>query len=328
MHLIESGCRNIVAVERYAIARRLIFACLVSIFGFASALWADGDNGHNDSKESLTFPSIFDAKPYFSHIHGTGFQSRTDTVIVVAHDGLWFYENQYWSQRDLPAHDYMGFAPVRDGFYASGHPDLTTDLPNPLGLVKLTIGGEYQHPMSYSGVLDFHNIAAGFNAGSIYVYNENSIPGLPNGLNYSIDDGESWHAVAEYPGTEAPAYLSAHPTNSGTAAIIISGAVFLTSDFGRNYTNIEATAYPTVLFFHPDGEQLLIGKEKIYSFDLLTGEITFYPAPSLTDDVISHIAVSQTIFSHIVVTTAGNAVFTSQNGGDDWIEISAHNETP
>lgn len=43
------------------------------------------------------------------HIHGLGFSSDGNRLLVPAHIGLLVYENNQWSQPDLPAHDYMGF---------------------------------------------------------------------------------------------------------------------------------------------------------------------------------------------------------------------------
>ncbi|MCZ2858186.1 WD40/YVTN/BNR-like repeat-containing protein [Blastococcus sp. VKM Ac-2987] len=83
--------------------------------------------------------------------------------------------------------DLMGFAVAGpDHYLASGHPGLRTDLPNPVGLIASTDGGETWTPLSRAGESDFHALTA-----------------LPGGVALGYDgtlrrtaDGTTWEQLA------------------------------------------------------------------------------------------------------------------------------------
>ena len=218
----------------------------------------------------------------------------------------------------------MAFAPIQEGFYASGHPDLTTDFPNPLGLVKVTGNGEYLEPVRFAGKLDFHIKASAHDASSIYLYNEESIPELPAGLLYTMDGGQTWKGVAAYPGIGEPTALSAHPNEASTAALIIGESVFLTSNFGEGFIPIRDVRDPSAITFHLDGKRLLIGNTALHSYDLGTGQITPFPSPLLVEDTISHVAFNHSDAAQIIVATGNHGVFATRNAGIHWVEISSN----
>ena len=95
------------------------------------------------------------------HIHGLGFSADGQQLLVPAHDGLRVYAGGRWQVPELPAHDYMGYAPTDNGFYSSGHPAPSAGLVNPLGLVKSTDGGKTLTTLGFQGQSDFHLMGVG-----------------------------------------------------------------------------------------------------------------------------------------------------------------------
>ena len=296
----------------------LLLVCILGIIGAGSAD-SDGDHGGDDSR--AIYSNLFNDRPFFSHIHGAGFSVDGGAITVAAHDGLWFYEDGNWSHRDLPAHDYMGFALVEDGFYASGHPDQTTELQNPLGLVKVTEDGKRVSPIRFTGTLDFHAVAAGLSTQSIYVYNEEGIRGFRRGLHFSGDRGVTWRPATGYPGRKEPLSMAAHPTHAGTAAALISDDVYLSEDYGRNFSRIEIGVRPLSVYFHPDGKRLLVGGTILQSYDLENGSTTILPSPKLIDDLMSHVAVNCTNFNQMVIVTEKRIIYASDDKGESWSDI-------
>jgi hypothetical protein len=98
----------------------------------------------------------------FPHIHGLGFSEDGNRLFVPAHIGLVVFENNAWHIPALPTHDYMGYVAVDTGFYSSGHPDLSTDFPPLLGLVKSEDEGHSIQSLAFGGESDFHLMSAGY----------------------------------------------------------------------------------------------------------------------------------------------------------------------
>ena len=306
---------------------RLIL-CLLLLAGLELAkVHAAGDHPGEDKVAAINLYALGTDKPYFSHIHGIGYLPESEAVTIAAHDGLWFFAEEGWSHPDIPFHDYMGFAPVHDGFYASGHPDRSTDLPNPLGLVKVTEGGRHISRIRFEGELDFHLLAAGYYARSLYVYNEKTIPDLSSGLHYSEDGGKNWISATGYTGT-APYRLAAHPGNSEMMALISGESVFVTVDYGKNFRRIEPGFLPTAITFHPDSTSLLVGGSDLLTYNLNSLTAAASPHPDIpAGDGISYIAVHHANPKLIAVATLNRSVFVSWDAGATWLEITATEAT-
>lgn len=94
------------------------------------------------------------------HVHGVAIDPQDGLVYLATHEGLYRYDESGPTQVG-PVIDLMGFTVAGPGhFYASGHPGPGVDLPNPVGLIESTDGGESWQPVSRQGESDFHALTA------------------------------------------------------------------------------------------------------------------------------------------------------------------------
>lgn len=95
-----------------------------------------------------------------AHVHGVAIDPEDGRVHLATHEGLYRYDDA-GPTRVGPVIDLMGFTVAGPGhFYASGHPGPGTDLPDPVGLIESTDGGETWTPLSRQGESDFHALTA------------------------------------------------------------------------------------------------------------------------------------------------------------------------
>ncbi|GEP35434.1 hypothetical protein NSZ01_32020 [Nocardioides szechwanensis] len=92
------------------------------------------------------------------HIHGLGVADQGQTIYIGAHTGFFRASAGEPTERVGDTwQDTMAFLRVSEGdFLASGHPDLTSDLPTHLGLVGSTDQGRTWELLSLAGEADFH----------------------------------------------------------------------------------------------------------------------------------------------------------------------------
>ncbi|RBY78847.1 exo-alpha-sialidase [Blastococcus sp. TF02A-26] len=95
-----------------------------------------------------------------AHVHGVAVNPADELVYLATHDGLFRYDDGE-PTRVGPVIDLMGFTVAGpDHFYASGHPGPGVDLPEPVGLIESTNGGESWELRSRQGESDFHALTA------------------------------------------------------------------------------------------------------------------------------------------------------------------------
>jgi photosystem II stability/assembly factor-like uncharacterized protein len=283
------------------------------------------------------------AEVTLSHVHGLGFSPDGEQLIVPAHDGLRIYADGEWFKPNVPERDYMGFTPVDEGFYSSGHPGSGETLANPLGLVKSTDMGQTLQQLAFSGESDFHLMGVGYENHAVYVINSAPNSELGSGLYYSLDDGETWQQAAATGLTARPFGLAVHPTEASMVAMATEAGLFLSDDFGDSFASIapsaggaesgaitfivlhpqDAAGLVTAVIFHPNGEMLLFGATELFAYDLPSRELTELPAPSLAEgDTIGYIAVNPAHNDEIALATFGRDIFLSPDGGQTWLQIA------
>jgi hypothetical protein len=96
--------------------------------------------------------------PAFEHVHGLAVDPRDGRLRVATHDGLFVLRDGRPQRIGHTRHDLMGFTIVaEDRFLASGHP-ATSDLPEPMGLVRSDDGGLTWQQVNPVGQADLHSL--------------------------------------------------------------------------------------------------------------------------------------------------------------------------
>lgn len=151
-----------------------------------------------------------------THIHGVARDPATDRVVIATHEGAFERRDGAWyALGDVI--DLMGFAIAPDGtWFASGHPGIETDLPEPVGLIASTDRGQTWQVISRGGESDFHALAAG----------PAGVLGFDGTLRASAD-GVRWEEVS----IPAPPFaLSVEETSGAVLATTEHGLVQSTDD--------------------------------------------------------------------------------------------------
>lgn len=133
----------------------------------------------------------------FGHVHGLAVDPGTDELLLAGHHGLFDLSGEQ-PQKIGGTNDYMGFAVAGPGhYYASGHPGDGSEMPNPMGLIESTDGGETWEALSRQGESDFHAMAV----------SSEGIVGFDGTLRFT-PDGQQWAEAEEQ---IQPAHLAAFP---------------------------------------------------------------------------------------------------------------------
>jgi WD40 repeat protein len=260
---------------------------------------------------------------YFSHIHGVGYNSDGDSILVASHVGIMLYTDGQWMVSKLPAHDYMGFASIDEGFYSSGHPALDTDLMNPLGLVKVTENENELTSLAFEGVFDFHQLAAGYYNHAIYVINHFSSPELKPGLNYTLDEGNTWNQRGKKRIAEKATQIAVHPTDASMVAIATTKGLYLSNNYGSNLAKITDNIVITAVSFSPDGQFLIYGHKTLKRYRLSNRITISIPHPdALHDDFIAYLAVNPMNSDEIVLATSKKNIFIWNDQGNNWKQVA------
>lgn len=260
------------------------------------------------------------------HLHGLSFSSDGKQLLVPAHIGLVVFENNRWTIPNLPAHDYMGYAGVNDGFYSSGHPDLRTDFVNPLGLVKSTDGGKSITTLAFDGETDFHTMAVGYENHAIYVLNPSPNSELGIGLYYSLDETATWQE-SQLQGIEGNIIqIAVHPTDAQIVVAATEAGLFLSEDHGDSFERVGDAVTVVAAAFDPDGKSLYFGNNALYRYDLASQQIEILTTPSLaTDDFIAYIAANP-VNDELAFGTLGKDIYLSSDQGQTWRQIARQGE--
>ncbi|RBY97530.1 exo-alpha-sialidase [Blastococcus sp. TF02-8] len=160
-----------------------------------------------------------------AHIHGVAVDPQDGARLLATHDGLFRIGSDGASTRVGPVIDLMGFAVAGPGhFLASGHPGAEVDLPQPVGLIESTDGGQTWEALSRQGTSDFHALTT----------SESGVLAYDGGLMRSTD-GQTWEPL-EIPAP--PATLAASPDGSQVLATTPQG-LLRSTDAGTSWSPVE-----------------------------------------------------------------------------------------
>lgn len=158
------------------------------------------------------------------HIHNLSLS--TDTLLIGSHQGLFSQPPGEPPRRVSEPFDVMGFTIADDRWLASGHPGPDMDAPPDLGLLQSADEGKTWKPVSLTGQVDFHRLAA---AGDV-VLGVNSGDGM---LWRSTDGGDNWDTVG--PG---PFDIAINPRNARQAVGTTQDGPIASTDGGKTWTPI------------------------------------------------------------------------------------------
>lgn len=193
------------------------------------------------SPESSSGTAV-DALPADTHIHGAVRDPADGTLLIATHQGL-FTQSEDDLKSIGPVVDLMEFTVAPDGtYYASGHPGMQTDLPQPLGLARSTDGGATWEVVSRGGESDFHALAV--SADQILAY---------DGVLRQSADGKEWttRAIPQQP-------ISLDISADGATVLASTGTTVLktTADLGT-WSPLPA-APPAVLVASADASTIVV----------------------------------------------------------------------
>jgi len=145
-----------------------------------------------------------------THVHGISRDPGSGKVNLATHTGLFVMQPDASWQRVGPEVDLMGFAVSGPGtFYASGHPAVGVDMPQPVGLIKSTDAGATWTVLSRGGESDFHALTA----------SSKGVMGFDTVLR-ATPDGKTWSQGGL---TAQPRSLAAAPDGSQVLATTEQG---------------------------------------------------------------------------------------------------------
>ena len=158
-----------------------------------------------------------------THIHAVARDPKSGELLLATHEGLFRHVNGDLVQNG-PVIDLMGFAVAPDGtYYASGHPGVGVDLPQPVGLLTSTDAGRSWRVASRGGQSDFHALTAGSTA----------VIGF-DGVLRSSTDGTTW-TTRSIPAP--PRTLAVAPTSGALLATTEAG-LLASSDTGATWRTL------------------------------------------------------------------------------------------
>lgn len=165
------------------------------------------------------------------HVHGLGYDAGRKVLYVATHTGMFeLLDGESRAARIGESHqDTMGFTAVRPNlFLGSGHPDVRTQLPPHLGLIRSTDRGRTWKPVSLLGEADFHVLRA--RGSTVYGLDSSN-----QRLLASRDAGRTWETLQA---PEPLLDLAVDP--SDPLHVVASGGAVLyrSQDGGRSWTAV------------------------------------------------------------------------------------------
>ncbi|WP_157841440.1 F510_1955 family glycosylhydrolase [Jeotgalibacillus soli] len=261
---------------------------------------------------------------HIEHVHGMGFIG--DDLLLATHDGLVKFSDNQWYETTRNKHDYMGFTAIEGGFYASGHPEPGSDIENPLGLVKSTDLGESMEQLAFYGETDFHYLAASAKGKVIYGVLSEANSELTPGVYYTDNEGNSWNELP-LNGLAATSLraIAAHPTEPNVVALVSPEGLFLSEDYGSNFTQISDEEGITSLHFTEDALLFSLVKEEgvtFQEFDLASASQQELSSIALDEDAVSYISANPANLEEVWAITFEHVLLKSKDGGRTWEHMS------
>ncbi|MET3682720.1 phosphoribosyl-AMP cyclohydrolase [Alkalibacillus flavidus] len=292
----------------------------IAIIGFSLLVGCTNDGAHSQFTRELEGDQL-------THVHGMGYEEKSGRLLFGTHHGLRIYEDDTWYETTDNIHDYMGFSVIDEGFYTSGHPNLQSDLPNPLGVQKSSDGGESLNEVDFLGETDFHYLAAGYESHDIFLYNSEANSKLEKGFYLSEDNGDTWEVIEAEQVKGELVKLAIHPTDSEQLAIATTQGIYLSKDRGGSFRLITDQGQGMSVHFTPDTLYYAAYQEgddaSLIAYDLDTGDMVAKSLPDLEGDAPKYIARNpDQPAEYAIYTHVNEAVYISQDNTESWEKLS------
>ncbi|NBI31151.1 F510_1955 family glycosylhydrolase [Chengkuizengella marina] len=264
----------------------------------------------------------------FGHVHGIGFNSEGNRLLLSSHTGLKVYEDGIWREGEGEGHDYMGFAMAKDHFFSSGHPALGSGLKNPLGIVKSSDEGKSLEQLTLYGEVDFHVTGVSYNTNTLYVMNfaQNSVM-KDRGLYYTQNETQTWKKslLQGYPSQLEPHAVAVHPDDDSIVAMTTENGLYLSKNYGDSFEKF-FDGYQITAAYFDFNDQLWAGtyngQAGLQHMDLNTGEITAVNIPDMPKDAIQYISLNPKTTLEMIIATYNVNMYKSVDGGQSWVKIA------
>lgn len=206
--------------------------------GEGTSAHSSGDSTHQADHGDL--PS--------SHVHGVGVNPADERIYLATHDGLFRYDDG-GATRIGPVIDLMGFTIAGpDHFYASGHPGPGVDLPEPVGLIESTDGGQTWDLLSRQGQSDFHALTA--SSAGVVGFDGTALSVTSDGITWrDLDPTVTPHALA----ASGDGTVLVSTSESGPARSVDGGATWAPVEGAPLLQVVDWAAGQTVVGVTPDG---------------------------------------------------------------------------
>ena len=240
------------------------------------------------------------------HVHGVAVDPADGAVLVASHEGL-FRLSAEGDAGVGPVIDLMGFAVVGPGhFVASGHPGPGVDLPQPVGLIESTDGGNSWQVLSRAGESDFHTLAV----------TDGGVLGYDGSLLRSAD-GENWEQL-ELPAP--PASLAATTDRQQVLATTGQG-LLLSADAGNSWSPVPDAPILQLADWAADG-RTAVGIDPTGAVWTSSDGAASWQSTTRLDAAPQAMDVSAAADGSIrVLVATAAAVYESRDGGQTFAEL-------
>lgn len=274
----------------------------------------------------LSAPRSFAPVDQLHHIHGLAVDPHDPTIVYIAtHGGLVrVVSGERWEYVGESRSDLMGFTihPSEKGvMFVSGHPNRSSSLPNPIGVMVSRDDGQTWQPVALSGKVDLHAMTIGADGQTLYGWNVTGSPGL---YRISVKDG-TWARVDAI-GLYDVFSLAAHPQHPGTLVAGMRGGLLVSQDGGKSWSSMSketSGVVVTAVAYHPKNSKVLYAYAVRPDLGLIRSddEGQHWKALGLflgEKDAVNVFAISPHRPEIIYVSSFASDIYQSKDGGKRW----------
>jgi photosystem II stability/assembly factor-like uncharacterized protein len=265
------------------------------------------------------------------HVHGMAVDPKDPRVLYVAtHGGLIrLTDSKQWSYVGEDRSDYMGFTmhpEVKGVIFVSGHPDLQSNRPNPMGVLMSRDGGRTWKTVALEGAADMHAMTFSRPEAALYGWNvAGKAPGL---YRVNVERGKSQRLEAR--GLQQVLALAAHPREKGRLLAGTTQGLMASAGGGTAWEAVPgalAGVPVTALAYHPGDARRVYA----YGFKASLGFVrsadggktwkaTGFLLPDRDGVVV--IAPSPHAPDTVFIATAGGDILRSEDAGATWTPLA------